>query len=147
MSELMFDLQSFNSAVSDFSSPLNYGSIADEAKVLVRRCAEPCPAGDSVKEAIRRASGRLGFSFSRTQDIWYGEARRIDAREMDQLRAVADAAEIALAIRSIETLHRRVSVSNSPMSREIMHRLDACLRTLGGDPFRKNAEAGRRPRA
>ena len=75
----------------------------EEAQTLVRRCAEPRPAGDKVKAAVVRASRRLGFSFSRTKDIWYGDARRIGATEMDQLRRTADAIAIQQSIVSIHT--------------------------------------------
>lgn len=60
-----------------------------EAYDLVRRVAEPRTAGDSVKQAIIRAARRLRWSITRTKAIWYAEARRIDASEMDQLRALA----------------------------------------------------------
>ena len=75
----------------------SYASSIDEAQTLVRRCAEPRPAGDLVKAAIRRASRQLGLSFTRTRDIWYGDARRIDAEEMDRLRQGAENAELAQA--------------------------------------------------
>ena len=65
---------------------LSYVSSISEAQALVRRCAEPRTAGDQVKAAILRSSRRLGFPFNRTKDIWYGDARRIDAAEMDRLR-------------------------------------------------------------
>jgi len=48
-----------------------------------------------VKAAIRRASRRLGLPFNRTKDIWYGQARRIDAEEMDRLRRGAENTELA----------------------------------------------------
>jgi hypothetical protein len=64
-------------------------SSVGEAATLIRQAAEPRPVGDSVKAAIRRAAMRLGFSFSRSKDIWYGDARRIDAGEMDALRGLA----------------------------------------------------------
>ena len=57
-----------------------------EASVLVRLVAEPRPAGDSVKAAIGRAARRVGFTFVRTKNLWYGDARRIDAAEIDTLR-------------------------------------------------------------
>jgi hypothetical protein len=38
------------------------------------------------------------------RDIWYGDARRIDAEEMDQLRRTAREAELALAVAAIELL-------------------------------------------
>jgi hypothetical protein len=73
----------------------SHASSIEEAQTLVRRCAEPRPAGDQVKAAIRRASRRLEIPFSRTRDIWYGDARRIDAEEMDRLRHGAEKAELA----------------------------------------------------
>jgi hypothetical protein len=80
----------------------SYTSSIDEARTLVRRCAEPRPANDSIKAAIRRASQRLGIPFSRVRDIWYGDARRIDADEMDMLRQEAEKAELAQAVAAIE---------------------------------------------
>ncbi|WP_024516954.1 hypothetical protein [Bradyrhizobium sp. Tv2a-2] len=127
-------IQSVHLKISEFSSPA-FASKADEAKALVRRCAEPCPAGDSVKEAINRATDRLGFSTSRTQDFWYGEARRIDDNEIDRLRYVADATEMLVAQEALKTLRKRMAVSDSPLSREVVHRLDACFSLLRGVPF------------
>ena len=75
----------------------SYASSIDEAQTLVRKCAEPRPPGDQVKAAIHRASQRLELPFSRTRDIWYGDARRIDAEEMDRLRRGAEKAELAQA--------------------------------------------------
>lgn len=60
-----------------------------EACDLVRRVAEPRTEGDSVSQAIMRAARRLRWSITRTKALWYGEARRIDAAEMDQLRSLA----------------------------------------------------------
>src|SRR6202162_1845125 len=81
-----------------------HASSIDEAQTLVRRCAEPRPAGDQVKAAVRRASQRLNIPFSRVRDIWYGDARRIDAEEMDRLRQGAEKAELAQAVAAIEFL-------------------------------------------
>jgi hypothetical protein len=75
----------------------SYASI-DEVQTLVRQCAEPRPADDQVKAVILRASRHLGLPFNRTRDIWYGNAMRIDAEEMDRLRKEADGIEIAHAI-------------------------------------------------
>lgn len=44
-------------------------------------------ASGSVKERIRRASRLTGFSYWRTFGLWYGNARRIDAHEIDVVRA------------------------------------------------------------
>jgi hypothetical protein len=111
------------------SSP--YASSIDEAQTLVRRCAEPRPPGDQVKAAIRRASRRLGLPFTRTRDIWYGDARRIDAAEMDRLRQAAENAEFAQAIAGIEVLRNRMLKSNLPASRQVFAALTAALSALG----------------
>lgn len=47
----------------------------------------------SVKEWIVVTARRLGWSYSRAKAVWYGDARRIDAREMDALRAAVRARE------------------------------------------------------
>jgi hypothetical protein len=102
----------------------SYGSSIDEAKILVRRCAEPRPAGDQVKAAIRRASQGLGIPFSRTRDIWYGDARRIDAEEMDRLRRGAEKAELAQAVAAIEFLKNKAL---APASHQAITNLRAAL--------------------
>jgi hypothetical protein len=102
----------------------SYISSIDEARTLVRRCAEPRPANDSVKAAIRRASERLETPFSRTRDIWYGDARRIDAEEMDRLRHGAEKAELAQAAAAIEFLKNRAV---APASHQVITNLHAAL--------------------
>lgn len=111
----------------------SYASSIDEAQMLVRRCAEPCPAGDLVKAAIRRASRRLDLPFSRTRNIWYGDARRIDAEEMDRLRGEAEKVELAHAIAGTEVLRNRMLVSRSAASHEVVAGLNAALRALCRD--------------
>jgi hypothetical protein len=113
----------------------SYTSSINEAQTLVRRCAEPRPAGDQVKAAIRRASQRLNLPFSRVRDIWYGDARRIDAHEMDRLRQVAENAELAQAVAGIEVLRNRMLESNLPASRQIFATLTAALSALRLHPL------------
>jgi hypothetical protein len=72
-----------------------FASSIEEARALIRQCAEPRKVGELVKEAIFRASRRLEMPVSRARDIWYGDARRIDAHEMDRLRRAAAEAELA----------------------------------------------------
>jgi hypothetical protein len=101
----------------------SYASI-DEAKILIRRCAEPRPAADQTKAAIRRASQRLEIPFSRTRDIWYGDAKRIDAEEMDRLRRGAEKAELAQAVAAIEFLKNKAV---APASHQVITNLHAAL--------------------
>lgn len=58
-----------------------------EAAKLVKQVGEPQFPNETIKARVRRAARLLRWSFTRTRDIWHGEARRIDAHEMDQLRA------------------------------------------------------------
>jgi len=61
-----------------------------EAQALVRKVAEPVPAGDSVKAAIGRASRRLKWNFNRTKSLWYADERaKVSGDELTQLRDVA----------------------------------------------------------
>jgi hypothetical protein len=102
-------------------------SSIDEAQALVRRCAEPRPACDSVKAAIRRASQRLEIPFSRTRDIWYGDARRIDAEEMDRLRREAEEVELSQAVAAIEFLTNKALATPSSASHQMISSLHTAL--------------------
>lgn len=60
-----------------------------EGIALAKRVAGPALSGETVKARIIRTAELLGWDVRRTEDIWRGEARRIEAYEMDQLRASA----------------------------------------------------------
>jgi hypothetical protein len=59
-------------------------SLVDEMKDSLRSIAGN---GGSVKERIVRASRLTGFGYSRTFGLWYGNARRIDAHEIETVRS------------------------------------------------------------
>jgi hypothetical protein len=105
-----------------------------EAATLVKQCSQPCPVGDAVKAAIGRAADRIGLPFSRVRDIWYGDARRIEAWEMERLRAGSEAAELDVAMAGIEAARRCLQASLSPLSREAIASLDRTMRILGRRP-------------
>ena len=111
----------------------SYPTAIEEAQSLVQLCAEPRPAGDQVKGAIFRASSRLGLSVSRTRDIWYGQARRIEAEEMDRLRRGAEDAELACALAGIEVLRNGMLATRSPAFHDLVAGLTVALRALGRD--------------
>jgi hypothetical protein len=102
-------------------------SSIEEAQALIRLCAEPRPAGDPVKAAIRRASLQLQMPFVRVRAIWYAEARRIDAEEMDRLRRGAEKAELAQAVSAIELLVNKALTSPSSASHQMISNLHAAL--------------------
>jgi hypothetical protein len=66
-------------------------------------------------------------AFSRTRDIWYGDARRIDAEEMDRLRRGAEKAEFAQAIAAIEFLTNKALTPPSSASHQVIANLHAAL--------------------
>lgn len=59
-----------------------------EAAALVRLAAGTRGFDDTIQACIKRAASSLGWSYGRTEDIWRGEARRIESFEMDALRAL-----------------------------------------------------------
>jgi hypothetical protein len=127
---------SFQVNPMDTAGPLQkspYASSIEEAQFLVRRCAEPRRAGDGVKAAMRRASQLLNMPFARTRDIWYGDAKRIAADEMDRLRRTAEDAELTLAVAGIEFLRSRLLASCSPAADELIAGLTAALLAIGRD--------------
>ncbi|KQP82881.1 hypothetical protein ASF57_12155 [Methylobacterium sp. Leaf117] len=60
-----------------------------EARHLVELIAGPMRLGENVKAALTRVSRATGLGDRRVRGIWNGEARRIEAQEMDRLRQVA----------------------------------------------------------
>jgi hypothetical protein len=78
---------------------------------------------DSALSLVRPGSWSTKPSFAH-HDVWkcpfheretfgYGDARRIDADEMDRLRRGAEEAEIARALAALEFLKERAVVSSS----------------------------------
>jgi hypothetical protein len=59
-----------------------------EAATLIREVAPLSRHMRTTKARIRSAAKRLGWTFGRAREIWKRAARRIDAHEMDQLRAM-----------------------------------------------------------
>lgn len=107
--------------------------MSSEAMVLIQRVAEPRPVGDKVKAAIGRASKRLGFPFNRARSIWYGEARRIDATEMDRLREIAGRRETAAAIEHLLVIRGRLAETDAHFNRPQIAALDDALRAMGAE--------------
>lgn len=102
-----------------------------EAQTLVRTIAEPRAVGDSVKVSISKAARRLGFTFSRAKDIWYGDARRIDAAEIDRLREIAGRQEAELAVSRVVDLRSRLAATDEDGYREAIASLDRAIDHLG----------------
>lgn len=108
-------------------------SSAYEAAELIQRIAEPRPVGDSVKAAIGRAAGRLGWPYSRTKDVWYQDARRIDAEELDALRRKDAQLDWERAVESVVGLRERLAATDADFHRETIGSLDRALRSMGAE--------------
>jgi hypothetical protein len=126
---MLVRLQNSSALAGTMRSP-RFASSLEESRFLARKCAEPRPAGDTTKAAILRSSHRLQLPFSRIKNIWYGEARRIDAKEMDRLRRVADEAELAQAVAGVEFAIKKIENSGSLGSPQVIAGLVAALETL-----------------
>jgi hypothetical protein len=116
------------------TSSLTSDNSSERAAALAKRCSQPCPPGDQVKAAIGRAADRTGLPISRTRDIWYGDARRIEAWEMERLVAAADAAEVDTAVAGIEAARRCLQALPSSLSGEAIASLDRTISILGRGP-------------
>ena len=91
-----------------------------EASDLLKRIAQPAPAGAHIETLIRGVARKVGLSFSRAKALWYREAAVVRSEEMDALRAAArarDEAEGELRqeyenlIARLELLERRLDAS------------------------------------
>lgn len=102
-----------------------------EASQLIRRVAGSRDVTDSIKAAIGRAALRLGWSYSRTKEIWYRNARRIDAHEIDQLRERAGRAEAELAIANLLALRERLAATDPHFHQPTIAALERALVGMG----------------
>ena len=108
-------------------------TVVREASDLIRLVAGPREG--SVKASIARAARRLGLKPSRAKTLWYGEAKRIDAGEMDALRRQAAEVERRRAIAAVAALRAQVRVSGADDAGAALVHLDRALVALGGgDP-------------
>lgn len=92
--------------------------------------------GETVRGRIVLAARKLGWSYSRTRDVWYAQARRIDAGEMDDLRKAHEARRLAAATHEYLELRARISRIEAALlaTDEAFHRpqIDALQQSVGG---------------
>jgi hypothetical protein len=88
----------------------------------LRELAEPRPVGDTVGAAIRRACRTAGLPASRTFNIWYGRARRIDAHEAERINAALELKREAVAQNEIKYLRTRLLQIESRLAAESANR-------------------------
>jgi hypothetical protein len=85
-----------------------------EMQAHVREIAALAPE-DSRKAALRFTAMALRLPYDRVKRLFYGEARRIEAHEADQIRAYCDAAqELIEARQQYEALRREYVATAHP---------------------------------
>ncbi len=113
--------------MSETQSEVSKMSSVIEASTLIRVIGGDGP----VKSAVYRASRKLGWAHSRTKDIWYKNARRINAEEMDRLRQLALQCEREQAIADVVALRRHMAAGPARLHSAAIAALDTALRELG----------------
>jgi hypothetical protein len=104
--------------------------VVTEVAEGLKALSEPRPSGDRIKTAISRAARRAGLSYWRAFDLWYGKARRIDAAELEAIRAAnqkhsrrgADASDELKQLRErISALEALVAAQTAYVDRGFLH--------------------------
>lgn len=62
-----------------------------DAALMLRELSEPWSSGERIKTIIDRTSRLARLSYSRTYEIWYRRARRIEPHELQQIAAALQA--------------------------------------------------------
>ena len=113
------------------SEAVNNSSPMSEAALLLRRITNSLDR--NTKARIGAAARRLGWGYSRTREVWYQNARRIDAQEMDCLRREAARAEIESGVFNLLELRSALTAFDPQFHSAALASLDDALRALGGD--------------
>jgi hypothetical protein len=93
--------------MSDFQSEFREMSDVAYAAELIRKVEDRRHM--SVKEWIAVTARRLGWPYSRAKAVWYEDARRIDAKEMDALRSAIRARETRILANDFRTQVDRIA--------------------------------------
>ena len=103
----------------------------DEIAQSLRQLSEPWGRGDKIKAAIGRAATAAGLSYTRTFDLWYRKARRVEEAERSAVLAALDRKHKEAARNEIHELRTRIT------------RLESLLAQIDQDFDRKDVDAGR----
>lgn len=106
------------SSVNRAADKVNRMSGVAKASALLDRLSEPWPARSNFKDAVTRVTKAVNavakragildqpIKHSRIEDLWRKQARRIDAEEMDAIRAtlvLARAGDLSLHLQALES--------------------------------------------
>jgi hypothetical protein len=87
-----------------------------DAAASLRELAEPWEPGDKVKAAIDRAARRVGLTYWRAFDIWYGKARRIETFEAEAIAAALDRKRREAVRNELHDIRTRIAVLEARLS-------------------------------
>lgn len=80
-------------------------SSVEFSSIALKRYVAPKGSGQNVKDRIRVAARKLGWSFSRTKDVWYADPRvSISAEELRVIEETAGVKYGRAQVRSIDEL-------------------------------------------
>jgi hypothetical protein len=119
------------SDVSEIQSESTEMSSVAEASTLLRSFVGDAPAGTKVKSLITSAAKAAGWTVTRAKDVWYGDARRIEAHEMDRLRSVAAKLEVDRTVNRLLVLRDGLAKTDPDFHRQTIDALERALRGMG----------------
>lgn len=91
--------------MSNFRSDKSMSSVTDFASSNIKLRIAPAGSADSIKARIRLAARKLGWSFSRTRDVWYADPRvSIKPHELRQIELKAGVEYGRAELRTVEDL-------------------------------------------
>jgi len=104
-------------------------SSVDFASTALKRYVAPAGAGQNVKDRIRLAARRLGWSFTRTKDVWYADPRvSISAEE---LRVIEEKAGISYGRAKVREFDELIAGAD-----ELIARAEALLESPDAEVYR-----------
>lgn len=105
------------------------------ASEIIQKRIAPVGLCQSVAERIRHAARKLGWTYSRTKEIWYRNARTVHYHEMKRAEEVAGLASAKQELNEVEALITNADVlldrRNPLVRRAIRAGLRAFLQSLG----------------
>lgn len=119
-----------------FNKALEKSDLNDvtQASALIREIAPI--EGATVGERILHVARKLGWRHNRAREIWYEQARRIDAREMDQLREARETRKLQEATNEYRELRAKIARIEAALlaSDADFHspQIDALRQSVGG---------------
>jgi len=87
-----------------------------DVQAALKQLSEPWRCGDRVKSAIDRAAKEAGIPYARAREIWYGNARRIEAHELEKIQQALHRKRNKVAKNELLELKARIARLESLLS-------------------------------